>query len=136
MSTRELRALGVDAPTLNVDTTTTTTITTPTTMATTSLQVNPFHHVIDLSAAEGKKLYHRATQGLPEDQKYKGDNRDIIPFIELIQSKSEDFGWDSITTNIGPDNVDLFKTPGKLTVVNCKAHCDPKWGDGSVAANV
>ena len=135
MSTRELRALGIDVTNL-INTPTTNTNTTPTIMATTALQVNPFHHVIDLSTAEGKKLYQKATQGLPDDQRHTGDSRDIIPFIERIQSKSEDFGWDSITTNIGPENVDLFKTPGKLTAMDCKAHCDPKWADGSNADNV
>ena len=91
-------------------------------MATTASQVNPFHNVIDTNAAEGKKLHQKATQGLPENQRCKGDIRDIIKFVERIQSESEDFGWDSITTDIGPNDVDLFKTPGKLTVMECKDH--------------
>ena len=32
--------------------------------------------------------------------------------------------------------MDLFKTPGKLTVLEYKAHCDPRWADGSNADNV
>ena len=71
MSTRELRALGVNTDNLNTNTTAVTTNqvedTTQSIMATTALQVNPFHHVIDLSTAEGKKLYQKATQGLLEE---------------------------------------------------------------------
>ena len=52
--------------------------------ATTVIQVNLFHDVIDLTSAEGKKLYQKATQGLSENQKYKGDPKDIISFIERI----------------------------------------------------
>ena len=69
---------------------------------TTATQVNPFHEAIDLSSAEGKELHQKATQGLPDDEKHKGDSKDVINFIELVKSKSEDFRWDSITTNIWP----------------------------------
>ena len=128
MTTRELRALGITIDNPNANPTNQSAATT--TMATTASQVNPFHNVIDINSAEGKKLHQKATQGLPENLRCKGDSRDIIAFIERIQSKSEDFGWDSITTNVGPDNVSLFTTPGKLTVGECKDHCDPKWADG------
>ena len=66
---------------------------------TTATQVNPFHDVIDLSSSEGKKLHQKATQGLSNDQKCNGDSKDIIKFIERIQSKSEDFGWSTVATN-------------------------------------
>ena len=137
MSRRELIALGVtvtnnnQSNTSNANQTSTTTNSTVTnntvTMATaiTATQVNPFHDMIDLSSAEGKKLHQKATQGLPEDQKYHRDPKDIISFMERIQSKSEDFGWSSITENIDPDNLNLFETPGKLTIQTCKQHCDP-----------
>ena len=132
MTTRELRALGVMQTNTNTESTNNTV-----TMATaiTATQVNPFHNAIDLSSAEGKKLYQKATQGLPEDQKHKGDPKDIISFIERVQSKSEDFGWSSITENIGPENLNIFETPGKLTIQDCKAHCDPRWLDGSTEEN-
>ena len=32
--------------------------------------------------------------------------------------------------------MNLFETPGKLTIPDCKTHCDPKWADGIVEANV
>ena len=99
--------------------------------ATTATQVNPFYDTIDLSSAEGKKLHQKTTQGLPDDQKHKGNPKDIINFMERIKNKSEDFGWDSITNNIGPNNINLFETPGALTVQECKDHCDPRWVDGS-----
>ena len=35
--------------------------------ATTALQVNPFHNVIDLTYAKGNKLCQKATQGLSEE---------------------------------------------------------------------
>ena len=69
MSRRELIALGVavtnnnQSNTSNTNQTSTTTNSTVTnntvTMATaiTATQVNPFHDMIDLSSAEGKKLY-------------------------------------------------------------------------------
>ena len=37
------------------------------TIATTAIQVNKFHNVIDLSSVEGKKLHQKATQGFPEE---------------------------------------------------------------------
>ena len=136
MSNRELRALGVIQTNKNPSPTKTvinTTITIAT--AITVTQVNPFHDVIDLSSAEGKKLYQKAIQGLLEDQKYKGNPKDIINFIERIQSKSEDFGWSLITKNISIENLIIFKTPGKLTIQECKADCDLFWLDGSIEAN-
>ena len=137
MSNRELRALGVIQTNPITESTGTESTNNTVTMATaiTATQVNPFHDVIDLSSAEGKKLYQKATQGLPDDQKYKGDPRDIISFIERIQSKSIDFGWNSITDNIGSESLNIFETPGKLTIQACKAHCDPFWADGSEEAN-
>ena len=133
MTMRELIALGITID--NPNTNPTNQSTTTTTMATAASQVNPFHNVIDINATEGKKLHQKATQGLPENLRHKWDSRDIIAFIEQIQSKSEDFGWDSITTNIGPDNMNLFTTLDKLTVGECKDHCDPKWADGSDEGN-
>ena len=46
--------------------------------------VNPFHNTIDLSTSEGKKLYQKATSGFPEVEKYTGDSKDIIKFVERI----------------------------------------------------
>ena len=103
--------------------------------AITATQVNPFHDVIDLSSAEGKKLHQKVTQGSPKDQKYHVDPKDIISFMERIQSESEDFGQSSITKNIGPNNLNLFETPGKLTIQICQNHCDPFWLDGSIQVN-
>ena len=120
MTTRELRALGITID--NPDTNPTNQSISTTTMAPTASQVNPFHNTIDINASEGNKFNQKATQGLPENLRYKGDSRDIIAFIERIQSKSEDFGWDSITSNIGPDNANLFTTSGKLTAGECKGH--------------
>ena len=90
MSIRELRALGININ--NSDTNTMNQNIEPTIMVTTASQVNPFHNVIDINTTEGKKLHQKATQGLPENQRYKGDSRDIIKFIKHIQSKSKDFG--------------------------------------------
>ena len=72
---------------------------------------------------------------MPENQRYKGESRDIIKFVERIQSISKDFGWDSITTNIGLNNIDLFKTLCKLTARECKDYCDPRWANGSIEDN-
>ena len=49
--------------------------------ATTAIQVNPFHDDIDLTSSEGKKLCQKATRGLPEDQKHKGDPKDVVNFM-------------------------------------------------------
>ena len=50
--------------------------------------------------------------------------------------KGENFVWNSIATNIGPDNIDLFKTIGKLKVEDCKNHCDLKWTGSLTATNL
>ena len=143
MSTRELRALGVGVENSNTNPNSTnnedSNINVSTNVmetATTAAQVNPLYDTIDLSLAEGKKLHQKATQGLPDDQKYKGNPKDVINFMERIKNKSEDFRWDSITNNIGPNNVNLFETPGVLTVQECKDYCDPRWVDGSNQDNV
>ena len=67
--------------------------------------MNPFRDVVDLSSLEGKKLCQKATKGLSNDQKYNGESKDIIKLLERIQSKSEYFGWITVETNIGPENV-------------------------------
>ena len=70
MSERELRALGIGllATTTEEKTADNATDATPAdvhaysaTMATTATQVNPFHDSIDLTSAEGNKLYQKAT---------------------------------------------------------------------------
>ena len=76
-------------------------------------------------------MNQKATEGLPNDQKYDGDAKDIIKFIERVESKGKEFGWNSIASNIGPENVNIFNTPGKLTADTCKLHCDPKRMNGS-----
>ena len=99
-------------------------------METTAIQVNPCHNVICLSSEEGKKLCQKSIQGFPEEQKHKVDIKDIIKLSERIQSKSKEFSWDSITANIGQDNVSLFETPNKMTILDHKTCCDTKWADG------
>ena len=143
MTTRELRALGIEIQepviqnqTNNVNTNAVQNIHNTMTAATTATQVNPFHDIIDLTSSEGKKPHQKATQGLPDDQKHKGDPKDIINFMERMQSKSEDFGWDAIATNVGSDNINAFETPGKLTIQDCKSHCDPFWADSSDQSNI
>ena len=36
-----------------------------------AIQINPFHDTIDLSTADGKKLYAKATQGLPGKKTFR-----------------------------------------------------------------
>ena len=103
---------------------------------TSAIQVNPFHDTIDLKTEGGKKLYQKAIEGLPKDDHYKGESNYIISFVQNIASCGEDFGWNSICENIGPNNYNLFKEPGRLTADIVKAHCDPKWADGTNADNV
>ena len=145
MSDREFRALGIRLhvttvePTTDSDTTDTTTSDTTidgTTMATTATKVNPCHDFVYLSSPEGKKIYRKETECIPNDQKYDGDAKDIIKFVERAEIKGEDLGCNSIPSKIGSDNADIFNTPGKLTVEDCKNHCYPKWTDGSTASNL
>ena len=143
MTTRELRALGVSVENSNNDLNSTNNEDSNTNVstnimatATTATQVNPFYDAIDSSSAEGKKLNQKETQGLPDDQKCKGNPKDMINFMERLKNKSEDFGWDSIANNIGANNINLFETPGALTVQECKDHCDARWSDGSNQDNV
>ena len=101
------------------------------TTPTLATQVNPFHNDIDLNTAEGKKLYQRATTGLPDSQKYDGDPKTIFKFVERIASAGEDFGWKSAGENIGPNAHSVFRTPGQLNAATVKQHCDPKWADNT-----
>ena len=59
--------------------------------ATTTTQVNPYHDAIDLSSPEWNKLYQKPTEGLPNDQKYESDTKDIIKFVKRVENKVEDF---------------------------------------------
>lgn len=52
--------------------------------------MNAFHDAIDLCLAKGKKLYQKATQASPNDQKHEDDLKDIIKFVERIKNKSKD----------------------------------------------
>ena len=79
-------------------------------------QVSPFHNAIDLSSTEGKKLYKKLTQGLPYDEKQNKYGINVIAFVDSTDRKGEDFGWKLVATDIGPNNLDLFKTPGKMTI--------------------
>ena len=133
MSRRELIALGVNiVPREEVETVTNKNMSIENprvavvAMTTTNIQVNLFYNVTDSSLAEEKKMHQKAAQGFPKEQKHKGDSKHIIKFFECTQSKSEEFGWDSIAANIRADNASLFETPGELTILDCKVHCDPK----------
>ena len=79
MSQRELRTLGITMSTSQVQTVEVNNDAnqknTNMATATTATQVNPFHNVIDLSTDQGKKLYQKANQGLPEEQKHEGDQK-------------------------------------------------------------
>ena len=88
------------------------------------------------SLQKEKKLYQKATQGLSNYQKHNGDSKEIIKTIERIQSKSEDFGWSTVATNIGPENANLFETPGKLKIQTCKLHCDLRWANSIDESNL
>ena len=141
MSNRELRALGLGLPgdatgTATSDTTTVDATIDSATMAITATQVNPCHDVADLSSPEEKTLCQKATEGLPNDKKYDGNAKDIIKFVERVEGKGEDFGWNSIAINIAPDDTGVFNTPGKLIAEDCKKYCDPKWTDGLTASNL
>ena len=94
MSIRELRDLGVEALIQSknqnssvlddVDANQMRTIA----VATMATPVNPLYDAIDFSSAEGKKLYQKATQSFPDYLKYNSDPKDMIKFVECIQSKS------------------------------------------------
>ena len=90
MSNRELAALGVSlsvtataGPTTE-STTVDTNIENTTMPATTDTQVYPYHDVMNLLSPKGKKLCQKATEGLPNDQKYDGDAKDIIKFVKCV----------------------------------------------------
>ena len=78
----------------------------------------------------------KATEGLPNDQNHDRDAKHVIKFVEHAESKGEYFGWNSIATNIGPNNIDTFNTQGKLAAEYFKNYCNPKWTDGSTARNL
>ena len=86
--------------------------------------VNPFHSTIDLSTAEGKKLFLKATQGLEE--KYTGSNANLMHFVCQVQDASETFSFSSCTKNISQDgeNLDIFQQPGKVKLDSIKTHCN------------
>ena len=92
--------------------------------------VNPFHNTIDLSTTEGEKICLKATAGLPTNEKYSVESKDIIKFVERIETYAEDFGWKIAGEGIGARNLSVFTTPGSLTIDVIKAHCGPKWKVG------
>ena len=98
--------------------------------------VNAFHNTIDLSTSEGKKLCQKATAGLPEVDKHTGDSKDIIKFVERIESQGEDLERKKLGENIRDDNLSIFKTPGTLNIDDVKVNCDPKWSDSSEEQDV
>ena len=59
-----------------------------------------------------------------------------ISSLLSMQRKGEYFGWNSIASNIDPENTNVFNTPGKLKVEAYKLHCDPKWINGSTEENL
>ena len=85
-------------------------------LAVTATQVNTFHNTIDISTEAGKKLYQQATKGLPDEEKCDENPKGIIKFMKKVESETEECVWKSIEKLIGPDNVKLLETPGKLTV--------------------
>ena len=92
--------------------------------------INPFHNTIDLSTTEGKNICLKATAGLPTNEKYFGESKDSIKFVERIETCAEDFGWKIAGEGIGARNLSVFTTPGSLTIDVIKAHCGPKWKVG------
>ena len=69
-----------------------------------------------------EKIFHqKVTEGLLDSQKHHRDAKEIIKFVECIENKGEDFGWKLVASNVGPDNLNLFKRPGKLTAEDYKS---------------
>ena len=68
---------------------------------------------------------------MPGVYKYTCDSKDIIKFVESIESYGEDLGWKTSGENIGEDNLSIFKTPGTLNIDDIRDHCDHKWSANS-----
>ena len=56
--------------------------------------------------------------------------------MERIQSKNKDFCWNTVTKDIRPENLNIFKTQGKLKIEECRNHCNPFLTNGTVAKNI
>lgn len=91
------------------------------------LQVNPFHDIIDLKSANGKKLFYKATQGL--ETKFDGSSEKLIQFIYAVKYSAENFSFLTCTLNItqGTESIDFLEQPGKLKFQSVKDHCTDFW---------
>ena len=58
----------------------------------TATQVNTFHNTIDLFTEAGNKPWQQATKGLLAEEKYDGNSKGFIKFMERVESKAEEFG--------------------------------------------
>ena len=80
--------------------------------------------IIDYSSRAGEKIYTSATKEL-DTVKYDGEAQGLMAFLELLEERATNFGWDTsimmIPTPHG-DPINLLAGYGTITLAQIRAH--------------
>ena len=78
--------------------------------------VNFFYTTINLDTDAKKKLFLNATKDLSENQTNSGETKNILSFIQGVESKGQEYGFSTVTENIPQysNYITFFKNPSKL----------------------
>ena len=80
--------------------------------------------IIDYSSRAGEKIYSSATKEL-DTTKYDGEAQGLIAFLELLEERATNFGWDTSIMMVPDGNgnpTNLLTEYGTLTVEQVRAH--------------
>ena len=74
--------------------------------------------IIDYSSRAGEKIYSSATKEL-DPKRYDGEAQGLMAFLELLEERAANFGWDSSTMMVPDYNrnpVNLLSGYGTITL--------------------
>ena len=80
--------------------------------------------IIDYSSRAGEKIYSSATKEL-DTTKYDGEAQGLIAFLELLEERATNFGWDTsimMIPDVNGNPTNLLTEYGTLTVEQVRAH--------------
>ena len=80
--------------------------------------------IIDYSSRAGEKIYSSATKEL-DSKRYDSEAQGLMTFLELLEERAANFGWDSSIMMIPDYNgnpVSLLSGYGTITLAQIRAH--------------
>ena len=80
--------------------------------------------IIDYSTRAGERIYMSATKEL-DSKKYDGEAQGLMAFLELLEERATNFGWDSSIMMIptqGENTASLLTEYGTITIDQVRAH--------------